>query len=122
MTLHLSLAAPSQGPAEGSNPFFIKMHKESESYPRFQHPRSEFIYMLSGRMEYRFPGMTHRQPPKFLGKLHRRLNSKRMVRRHRSVAIALKKNEASEIVGLALEQVVNQRRTLTAQMRDQSSN
>jgi hypothetical protein len=46
-----------------------------------------------------------------------------MVRRHRSVAIALKKNEASEIVGLALEQVVNQRRTLTpVQMRDQSSN
>jgi hypothetical protein len=40
-----------------------------------------------------------------------------MVRRHRSVAIALKKNEASEIVGLALEQVVNQRRTLTCVYR-----
>jgi transcriptional regulator with XRE-family HTH domain len=43
-----------RGPRKAFEPFLINMDKDSESYPRFQHPGTEFIYMLSGRMEYRF--------------------------------------------------------------------
>ncbi|MCK1722416.1 helix-turn-helix transcriptional regulator [Bradyrhizobium sp. 141] len=47
-----------KGPRKIFEPFLINMDKESESYPRFQHPGTEFIYMLSGRMEYRFGDRT----------------------------------------------------------------
>ncbi|MBR1165018.1 MULTISPECIES: helix-turn-helix domain-containing protein [Bradyrhizobium] len=47
-----------KGPQKFFEPFLINMDKESESYPRFQHPGTEFIYMLSGRMEYRFGDKT----------------------------------------------------------------
>ncbi|WGR93462.1 XRE family transcriptional regulator [Bradyrhizobium sp. ISRA443] len=47
-----------KGPRKLFEPFLINMDKESESYPRFQHPGTEFIYMLSGRMEYRFGDRT----------------------------------------------------------------
>ena len=47
-----------RGPRKAFEPFLIDMDKESESYPRFQHPGTEFIYMLSGRMEYRFGDRT----------------------------------------------------------------
>jgi transcriptional regulator with XRE-family HTH domain len=43
-----------RGPRKAFEPFLINMGKDSGSYPRFQHPGTEFIYMLSGRMEYRF--------------------------------------------------------------------
>jgi transcriptional regulator with XRE-family HTH domain len=43
-----------RGPRKLFEPFFIEMDKKSESYPRFCHPGTEFIYMLQGRMEYRF--------------------------------------------------------------------
>ncbi len=43
-----------RGPNKVFEPFLIEMHKKSESYPRFSHPGTEFIYMLQGRMEYRF--------------------------------------------------------------------
>ncbi|WP_342709836.1 XRE family transcriptional regulator [Bradyrhizobium sp. B124] len=47
-----------KGPRKAFEPFLINMDKESESYPRFQHPGTEFIYMLSGRMQYRFGDRT----------------------------------------------------------------
>ncbi len=48
-----------KGPRKLFEPFFIEMDKESETYPRFSHPGSEFIYMLEGRMEYRFGDSTY---------------------------------------------------------------
>jgi transcriptional regulator with XRE-family HTH domain len=47
-----------RGPRKVFEPFLIEMDRESESYPRFQHEGTEFIYMLSGRMEYRFGDRT----------------------------------------------------------------
>jgi transcriptional regulator with XRE-family HTH domain len=47
-----------KGPGKIFEPFLVNMDKDSESYPRFQHPGTEFIYMLSGRMEYRFGDKT----------------------------------------------------------------
>lgn len=34
--------------------FYITMDKKSETYPRFRHPGTEFIFMLKGSMDYRF--------------------------------------------------------------------
>lgn len=48
-----------RGPRKLFEPFFIEMDKKSESYPRFSHPGAEFIYMLQGRMEYRFGDHTY---------------------------------------------------------------
>ena len=43
-----------EGPDKLFEPFVIDMRKESETYPRFQHDGTEFIYMIFGRMKYRF--------------------------------------------------------------------
>lgn len=48
-----------RGPKQPFEPFLIEMDRESENYPRFQHPGIEFIYMLSGRMNYCFGGRTY---------------------------------------------------------------
>jgi transcriptional regulator with XRE-family HTH domain len=42
-----------RGPKKLFEPFLIEMDKGSV-YPRFCHPGVEFIYMLSGRMEYHY--------------------------------------------------------------------
>jgi transcriptional regulator with XRE-family HTH domain len=42
-----------RGPKKAFEPFLIEMDKDSDVYPRFRHPGTEFLYMLSGRMEYR---------------------------------------------------------------------
>ncbi|MFA5900241.1 MAG: XRE family transcriptional regulator [Hyphomicrobium sp.] len=52
-----------RGPRKLFEPFFIEMDKKSESYPRFAHPGTEFIYMLQGRMEYRFGEETYLVEP-----------------------------------------------------------
>ena len=52
-----------RGPRKLFEPFFIEMDKKSESYPRFAHPGTEFIYMLQGRMEYRFGEQTYLVEP-----------------------------------------------------------
>ena len=52
------LLSYNRGPRKAFEPFLIDMDKKSESYPRFQHPGTEFIYMLSGSMEYRFGDRT----------------------------------------------------------------
>jgi len=48
-----------RGPEKLFDAFFIEMDRTSESYPRFSHPGTEFIYMLEGRMEYRFGDRTY---------------------------------------------------------------
>ncbi|QOF73362.1 helix-turn-helix transcriptional regulator [Aminobacter sp. SR38] len=53
------LLAYGRGPRKTFEPFFIEMDKKSRSYPRFSHPGTEFIYMLQGRVEYRFGEHTY---------------------------------------------------------------
>lgn len=52
-----------RGPRKIFEPFFIEMDKKSLSWPRFSHPGTEFIYMLQGRMEYRFGERTYLLEP-----------------------------------------------------------
>jgi len=57
------LLAYDRGPRKLFEPFFIELDKKSESFPRFAHPGTEFIYMLQGRMEYRFGEQTYLVEP-----------------------------------------------------------
>ncbi|CAM5761448.1 MerR family transcriptional regulator [Labrys miyagiensis] len=43
----------SKGPNKHFEAFLITMDNEKQSYPRFQHSGTEFIYMLKGRIRYR---------------------------------------------------------------------
>lgn len=52
-----------KGPRKLFEPFFIEMDKKSQSYPRFAHPGTEFIYVLQGRVEYRFGEHTYLLEP-----------------------------------------------------------
>ncbi|WP_334148773.1 helix-turn-helix domain-containing protein [Hyphomicrobium sp.] len=52
-----------KGPKKLFDPFYIEMDKKSQSYPRFSHPGTEFIYMLQGRVEYRFGDFTYLLEP-----------------------------------------------------------
>ncbi|WP_410708000.1 cupin domain-containing protein [Bradyrhizobium sp. BWA-3-5] len=47
-----------KGPRRVFESFLVNIDKKRKSYPRFQHPGIEFIYMLSGRMQYRFGDKT----------------------------------------------------------------
>jgi transcriptional regulator with XRE-family HTH domain len=47
------LLAYDQGPVKLFEPFLISMDDEAEVFPTFEHPGTEFIYMLQGKMEYR---------------------------------------------------------------------
>jgi len=47
------LLAYDQGPTKLFEPFLISMDDDSERYPTFQHPGTEFLYMLEGKLEYR---------------------------------------------------------------------
>lgn len=47
------LLAYDQGPKKTFEPFFITMDDASEVFPTFEHPGTEFIYLLKGRIEYR---------------------------------------------------------------------
>ncbi|MFN4064819.1 helix-turn-helix domain-containing protein [Azoarcus communis] len=42
-----------QGPTKVFEPFLITIDHESETFPIFEHPGTEFIYMLEGSIEYR---------------------------------------------------------------------
>jgi transcriptional regulator with XRE-family HTH domain len=46
------LAAP-RGPRKEFEPFFVTLTDKSEVFPGFQHPGTEFIYILSGELRYR---------------------------------------------------------------------
>lgn len=57
------LLAYDQGPRKLFEPFLISMDDASEVFPTFQHPGTEFIHMLQGRMVYRHGKDTHELTP-----------------------------------------------------------
>lgn len=48
-----------RGPKKVFEPFLIEMDRKSQSWPKFEHPGIEFIYVLQGRVEYRFGDKTY---------------------------------------------------------------
>jgi len=57
------LLAYDQGPSKLFEPFLISIDEPSETFPVFEHPGTEFIYMLEGRMEYRHGKATYPLEP-----------------------------------------------------------
>lgn len=57
------LLAYDQGPKKIFEPFLITIDHESETFPVFEHPGTEFLYMLDGRMEYRHGETTYLLEP-----------------------------------------------------------
>jgi len=57
------LLAYDQGPQKNFEPFLITMDDASEVFPTFEHPGTEFIYMLEGRIEYRHGQHTYMLGP-----------------------------------------------------------
>lgn len=53
------LLAYGQGPGKVFEPFLITMDDASEVFPTFEHPGTEFIHMLKGRIEYRHGQQTY---------------------------------------------------------------
>ena len=53
------LLAYDQGPQKTFEPFLITMDDASEVFPTFEHPGTEFIHMLEGRIEYRHGQQTY---------------------------------------------------------------
>ncbi|MGQ0659165.1 MAG: helix-turn-helix domain-containing protein, partial [Chromatiales bacterium] len=53
------LLAYGQGPQKTFEPFLITMDDASEVFPSFEHPGTEFIYMLKGRLQYRHGSQTY---------------------------------------------------------------
>ena len=53
------LLAYDQGPRKLFEPFLITMDDESERFPVFEHPGTEFIHMLRGVIEYRHGQQTY---------------------------------------------------------------
>jgi transcriptional regulator with XRE-family HTH domain len=47
------LLAYDHGPKKKFEPFLITIDHESEVFPVFEHPGTEFIYVLEGKIEYR---------------------------------------------------------------------
>ena len=47
------LLAYDQGPVKLFEPFLISIDDDTQRYPTFQHPGTEFLYMLEGVIEYR---------------------------------------------------------------------
>ncbi len=47
------LLAYDQGPKKIFEPFLISLEESNEEFPAFEHPGTEFIYMLEGKVEYR---------------------------------------------------------------------
>lgn len=57
------LLAYDQGPVKLFEPFLITMDDDSQRYPTFQHPGTEFLHMLEGRLEYRCGQTTYLLEP-----------------------------------------------------------
>ncbi|MFM9912896.1 MAG: helix-turn-helix domain-containing protein [Methylophilaceae bacterium] len=47
------LLAYDQGPQKTFEPFLISLEDSGEEFPAFEHPGTEFLYMLEGKLEYR---------------------------------------------------------------------
>ena len=57
------LLAYDQGPTKLFEPFLITMDDASEVCPTFEHPGTEFIYVLEGKLEYRHGQSTYLLEP-----------------------------------------------------------
>jgi transcriptional regulator with XRE-family HTH domain len=57
------LLAYDQGPIKAFEPFLITIEDDTERYPTFQHPGTEFLYMLEGVIEYRCGQQTYTLEP-----------------------------------------------------------
>jgi hypothetical protein len=57
------LLAYDQGPRKVFEPFLITMDDASEVFPTFEHPGTEFIFMLKGKIEYRHGQQTYLLEP-----------------------------------------------------------
>lgn len=57
------LLAYDKGPRKSFEPFLITMDDASEVFPRFEHPGTEFIYILKGKIEYRHGRQTYMLAP-----------------------------------------------------------
>ena len=53
------LLAYDQGPVKLFEPFLISIDDDTQRYPTFQHPGTEFLYMLEGVIEYRCGQQTY---------------------------------------------------------------
>jgi transcriptional regulator with XRE-family HTH domain len=57
------LLGHSLGKSIAVEPYLITLTKESEVFPVFQHEGMEFIYMLEGRIDYRYSDKTYELEP-----------------------------------------------------------
>ena len=57
------LAAPKGPRRRQIQPFLVTLTDESEAFPLFQHGGTEFLYMLSGELTYRYGQETYRMEP-----------------------------------------------------------
>ncbi|MBI1398171.1 MAG: cupin domain-containing protein [Betaproteobacteria bacterium] len=57
------LLAYDQGPKKTFEPFLVTMDDASEVFPTFEHPGTEFIHILQGRIEYRHGKQTYELGP-----------------------------------------------------------
>jgi DNA-binding XRE family transcriptional regulator len=53
------LLAYDKGPRKRFEPFLVTMDDASEVFPSFEHPGTEFIYLLAGKIEYRHGKQTY---------------------------------------------------------------
>lgn len=53
------LLAYDQGPQKIFEPFLIALEEQNEEFPPFEHPGTEFIYMLEGIVEYSVAGESY---------------------------------------------------------------
>ena len=57
------LLAAQRGPRKTFEPFLVTLTDKSESFPGFEHPGTEFIFVLSGRIAYRHGRHTYQLEP-----------------------------------------------------------
>jgi len=52
-----------RGPAKRMEPMLVTLSSESEVFPLYQHPGTEFLHMLEGEMEYGYAGASYQMSP-----------------------------------------------------------
>lgn len=57
------LLAYDKGPRKTFEPFLVTMDDASEVFPSFEHPGTEFLYLLRGKIEYRHGKQTYLMEP-----------------------------------------------------------
>jgi len=57
------LLAADRGPRRLFEPFLVTLTDKSEVFPRFEHPGTEFLHILEGRIEYRHGKNTYMMGP-----------------------------------------------------------